>query len=97
MNFAIDPNNANPYLLKLFPRFPSDEAHCFFSNKQHRGSTAYTLIYLIPYLANNKFNTNFITVVFLKINSHQGEYMQAKVQKLDAQFKEDVPKVPDDV
>ena len=55
------------------------------------------MIYLIPYLANNKFNTNFITVVFLKINSHQGEYMQAKVQKLDAQFKEDVPKVPDDV
>ena len=61
------------------------------------GSTVYTTIYLIPYLANNKFNTNFITLLFLKINSHQGEYMQAKVQKLDAQFKEDVPKVPDDV
>ena len=26
LNFAIDPNNANPYLLKLFLRFPSDEA-----------------------------------------------------------------------
>lgn len=26
----------------------------------------------------------------------QGEYMQAKIQKLDAQFKEDAPKGPQD-